>query len=61
MTWSTGTITPRAVAVAELPRLGRTNRTTLVSITSLRSLHRLVACNVVLGVATLSLLLWRLW
>ena len=47
--------------VAELPRLGRTNRTTLVSITSLRSLHRLVACNVVLGVATLSLLLWRLW
>jgi phage terminase large subunit-like protein len=47
--------------MAELPRLGRTNRTTLVTITSLRSLQRLVACNVALGVATLSLLLWRLW
>jgi phage terminase large subunit-like protein len=57
----TATSAPKEAAVVELPRLGRTSRTTLVTVTSLRSLHRLVACNVVLGVATLSLLLWRSW
>ena len=46
--------------MAELPQWGRTSRTTLVGVTSLRQLHRLVACNLVLGLATLSLLLWSL-
>ena len=46
--------------MVELPRLGQTSRTTLVTITSLRRVHRLVCCNLLLGVATLSLLLWSL-
>ena len=46
--------------MVELPRLGRTARTTLVTVTSLRYLHRLVVCNVLLSVASLSLLVWRL-
>ena len=54
----TATSAPKEAAVVELRR---TSRTTLVTVTSLRSLQRLVACNVVLGVATLSLLLWRSW
>jgi hypothetical protein len=60
MIWSTGISTPKEAAVAELPRLGQTSRTTLVTITSLRRLNRLVACNLLLGVATLSLLTWSL-
>ena len=60
MTWSTGTATPAGGVVVELPRLGQTSRTTLVTITSLRRLNRLASCNLVLGVATLSLLLWSL-
>ena len=45
--------------MVELPRLGQ-SRTTLVTVASLRRLHRLVACNLALGVATLSLLIWSL-
>ena len=45
--------------MAELPRLGYP-RTTLVSITSLRALQRLVACSLLVSVASLSLLCWRL-
>ena len=56
---STGRSTPREAAVVELPRLGQ-SRTTLVAVASLRRLHRLVACNLALGVATLSLLIWSL-
>ena len=51
--------TPKEAAVVELPRLGQ-SRTTLVTVTSMRRLHRLVCCNLVLGVATLSLLVWSL-
>ena len=51
--------TPAGAVVVELPRLGQ-SRTTLVTVTSLRRLHRLVACNLAVGVATLSLLLWSL-
>ena len=46
--------------MAELPRLGQTSRTTLVTITSLRRLNRLATCNLLLGLATLSLLVWSL-
>lgn len=45
--------------MVELPRLGQ-SRTTLVTVTSMRRLHRLVCCNLLLGVATLSLLVWSL-
>ena len=44
--------------MAQLPFLGRTTRTTLVSITSLRHLHRLVACTLVVSLASLILQLW---
>ena len=60
MNWLIGTATPKEAGVAELPQWGRTSRTTLVAVTSLRRLHRLVACNLMLGLATLSLLLWSL-
>ena len=46
--------------MAELPRLGQMPRTTLVTITSLRALQRLVACSLLVSVASLSLLCWRL-
>jgi hypothetical protein len=44
--------------MAQLPTIHR--RSTLVSVTSLRSLHRLTLCSVVLSLVSLGLLLWRL-
>lgn len=43
--------------MAELPRLGRTSRTTLVTISSLRGVNQLLACQLLLQVATLTALL----
>ena len=46
--------------MAELPQLNRAPRTTMVTITSLRDLQRLATCSLLVSVATLSLLFWRL-
>jgi hypothetical protein len=46
--------------MAELPRLGRTARASLVPITSLRHLHRLTMCSLLVSLASLTMLLWKL-
>lgn len=45
--------------MAELPRLGQP-RTTLITITSLRTLHRLVLCSLLVSLASLTVLIWKL-